>query len=132
MVGCRSAPNSMSSVSKLTESDVTSLLARIPLLRREIARRIIGQQFVIEELLTAFLAGGHCLLEGLPGLGKTLLIRTLAQAVDLTFRRIQFTPDLMPSDIIGTEVLEEDHATGKRFFQFNRGPLFAQIVLADE
>ena len=87
---------------------------------------------MVEELLTAFLAGGHCLLEGLPGLGKTLLIRTLAQAVDLVFHRIQFTPDLMPSDIIGTEVLEEDHATGKRFFQFNKGPLFGQIVLADE
>ena len=72
------------------------------------------------------------MIEGLPGLGKTLLIRTLAQAVQLTFHRIQFTPDLMPSDIIGTEVLEEDHATGKRFFQFNPGPIFGQIILADE
>ncbi|MBS0657890.1 MAG: MoxR family ATPase [Verrucomicrobia bacterium] len=113
-------------------SEVQALLAKLPRLRSEIAKVIVGQTAVVEELLTAFLAGGHCLLEGLPGLGKTLLIRTLAQAVDLTFRRIQFTPDLMPSDIIGTEVLEEDHATGKRFFQFNRGPLFAQIVLADE
>ena len=114
------------------EEEVAQLLAKIPLLRAEIGKVIIGQQAVVEELLTAFLAGGHCLLEGLPGLGKTLLIRTLAQAVDLVFHRIQFTPDLMPSDIIGTEVLEEDHATGRRFFQFNKGPLFGQIVLADE
>ena len=114
------------------EAQVHALLEKIPRLRREIGKVIIGQQGVVEELLTAFLAGGHCLLEGLPGLGKTLLIRTLAQAVDLVFHRIQFTPDLMPSDIIGTEVLEEDHATGKRFFQFNKGPLFGQIVLADE
>ncbi len=116
----------------LTEAQVHALLEKIPRLRQEIGKVIIGQQTVVEELLTAFLAGGHCLLEGLPGLGKTLLIRTLAQAVDLVFHRIQFTPDLMPSDIIGTEVLEEDHATGKRFFQFNKGPLFGQIVLADE
>ncbi len=114
------------------EDDVRRLLAKLPPLRKEIGKVIIGQQTVIEELLTAFLAGGHCLLEGLPGLGKTLLIRTLAQAVQLTFHRIQFTPDLMPSDIIGTEVLEEDHATGKRFFQFNPGPIFGQIILADE
>ncbi len=116
----------------LTEAQVHALLAKLPLLRREIGKAVIGQQTVVEELLTAFVAGGHCLLQGLPGLGKTLLIRTLAQAVDLVFHRIQFTPDLMPSDIIGTEVLEEDHATGRRFFQFNKGPLFGQIVLADE
>ena len=116
----------------MDEAQVHALLEKIPRLRQEIGKVIIGQQTVVEELLTAFLAGGHCLLEGLPGLGKTLLIRTLAQAVDLVFHRIQFTPDLMPSDIIGTEVLEEDHATGKRFFQFNKGPLFGQIVLADE
>jgi MoxR-like ATPase len=115
-----------------TEDEIRQLLAKIPQLRAEIGKVIIGQQGVIEELLTAFVAGGHCLLEGLPGLGKTLLIRTLAEAVQLTFHRIQFTPDLMPSDIIGTEVLEEDHATGKRFFQFNPGPIFGQIILADE
>jgi MoxR-like ATPase len=115
-----------------TEEEVERLLSKIPLLRSEIGKVVIGQHRVIEELLTAFIAGGHCLLEGLPGLGKTLLIRTLAQAVRLTFHRIQFTPDLMPSDIIGTEVLEEDHATGKRFFQFNPGPIFGQIILADE
>jgi MoxR-like ATPase len=116
----------------LTAADVQTLLARVPRLRAEIGKAIIGQHVVVEELLTAFIAGGHCLLEGLPGLGKTLLIRTLAQAVQLTFHRIQFTPDLMPSDIIGTEVLEEDHATGRRFFQFNRGPIFGQLILADE
>jgi MoxR-like ATPase len=115
-----------------TEDEIRQLLAKIPQLRAEIGKVIIGQQGVIEELLTAFIAGGHCLLEGLPGLGKTLLIRTLAEAVQLTFHRIQFTPDLMPSDIIGTEVLEEDHATGKRFFQFNPGPIFGQMILADE
>lgn len=86
----------------------------------------------MDELLIALLAGGHCLLEGVPGLAKTLMVRTLAQALALTFRRIQFTPDLMPTDIIGTEILEEDHSTGKRFFKFNKGPLFANIVLADE
>ena len=116
----------------LTAADVENLLARLPRLRAEIAKAIVGQQAVVEELLTAFIAGGHCLLEGLPGLGKTLLIRSLAQAVQLTFHRIQFTPDLMPSDIVGTEVLEEDHATGRRFFQFNRGPIFGQLILADE
>jgi len=122
----------MSPASALTEADVQALLARLPRLRTEIAKAIVGQQAVVEELLTAFIAGGHCLLEGLPGLGKTLLIRSLAQAVQLTFHRIQFTPDLMPSDIVGTEVLEEDHATGRRFFQFNRGPIFGQLILADE
>lgn len=122
----------MSHPNELTEVEVQALLAHIPRLRAEIAKAVIGQQAVVDELLTAFIAGGHCLLEGLPGLGKTLLIRTLAQAVQLTFHRIQFTPDLMPSDIIGTEVLEEDHATGKRFFQFNRGPIFGQLILADE
>lgn len=86
----------------------------------------------MDELLVAFLAGGHCLLEGVPGLAKTLLVKTMAQALHLPFRRIQFTPDLMPTDIIGTEVLEEDHVTGKRFFKFNKGPLFANIILADE
>ncbi len=127
-----SAPLTPLPPTQLDEVAIADLLARIPKLRTEIGRAIIGQEAVVEELLTAFIAGGHCLLEGLPGLGKTLLIRTLAQAVQLTFHRIQFTPDLMPSDIIGTEVLEEDHATGRRFFQFNRGPIFGQLVLADE
>jgi MoxR-like ATPase len=101
-------------------------------LERELARAIVGQQRVIREILLAFLAGGHCLLRGVPGLAKTLLIKTLADAVDLKFNRIQFTPDLMPSDILGAEVIEEDRATGKRVIRFIRGPIFANIILADE
>ncbi len=108
------------------------MLDKLARLRHEIGKVIVGQQAPVDELLVAFLAGGHALLEGVPGLAKTLLIRTLAEAVDLSFRRIQFTPDLMPTDILGTEILEEDHATGRRFFKFHRGPLFANIVLADE
>ena len=115
-----------------TEADVAALLERLEGLKREVARVIVGQEAAVEELLLAFLAGGHGLLEGVPGLAKTLMIRTLADAVDLSFRRIQFTPDLMPSDIIGTEILEEEHATGRRFFKFVKGPVFANIVLADE
>ncbi len=117
---------------EITETQVKELLQKLSLLQQEIKKIIIGQQQTIDELLIAFIAGGHCLLEGVPGLAKTLMIRTLADAVHLSFRRIQFTPDLMPTDIIGTEILEEDHATGKRFFKFNRGPVFANIILADE
>ncbi|NVO30925.1 AAA family ATPase [Hymenobacter lapidiphilus] len=116
----------------MTEQDVTRLLAKIPLLKQEIGKVIVGQQQVLEEVLVALLAGGHALLEGVPGLAKTLLVRTLAQATDLPFRRIQFTPDLMPTDILGTEILEEDHGTGHRSFKFNPGPIFASLVLADE
>ncbi|WP_207433538.1 AAA family ATPase [Sabulibacter ruber] len=116
----------------MTPQDVTQLLSKLPALRQEISKIIVGQQEVLDEVLITLLAGGHGLLEGVPGLAKTLLVRTLASAVDLPFRRIQFTPDLMPTDILGTEVLEEDHTTGKRFFQFNEGPIFASIVLADE
>ena len=101
-------------------------------LQKELRRVIVGQDEVIAEILTAFLAGGHCLLRGVPGLAKTLLIKTLAQAVHLKFSRIQFTPDLMPSDIIGTEVIEEDRATGSRNIRFIPGPIFANIILADE
>ena len=93
---------------------------------------IIGQEETVSQLLITFLAGGHALLEGVPGLAKTLMIRTLSNAIDLKFKRIQFTPDLMPSDIIGTEILEEDHSTGKKFFKFNKGPIFSNIILADE
>lgn len=93
---------------------------------------IVGQEETIDQLLITFLAGGHALLEGVPGLAKTLMIRTLSEAIDLRFRRIQFTPDLMPTDIIGTEVLEEDRTTGNRIFKFNKGPIFANIILADE
>ncbi|MFQ5637605.1 MAG: AAA family ATPase [bacterium] len=115
-----------------TEERVHRLLERLVFLQKEIQKVIFGQRQTLEELLIAFVAGGHCLLEGVPGLAKTLMIRTLAEAVHLSFHRIQFTPDLMPTDIIGTEVLEEDHSTGKRFFKFNKGPVFANIVLADE
>ena len=115
-----------------TEEEIKALLAKIPLLRAEVGKVIIGQEQVLEEVLITMLAGGHGLLEGVPGLAKTLLVRTLAKATDCAFRRIQFTPDLMPTDILGTEILEEDHSTGKRFFKFTQGPVFANIVLADE
>jgi MoxR-like ATPase len=117
---------------KTTENAVQEIISRLVALKKEIRKVIIGQEETIDQLLITFLAGGHALLEGVPGLAKTLMIRTLSEAIDLRFRRIQFTPDLMPSDIIGTEILEEDHATGKRFFKFNKGPIFANIVLADE
>ncbi len=113
-----------------------ALLERLSEARREleveIGRRVIGQREIVEGLLTALLADGHALLVGVPGLAKTLLISTLAQALELKFSRIQFTPDLMPTDITGTEVLEEDRSTGRRTFRFIRGPIFANIVLADE
>jgi MoxR-like ATPase len=99
--------------------------------RTEVARRVVGQGEVVEQILMAMAAGGHALLVGVPGLAKTLMIRSVADAMHLTFRRIQFTPDLVPSDITGTELLEED-AHGHRSFRFVRGPLFANIVLADE
>ncbi len=114
------------------DREVTTLTAKLKDLKEEIGKVIIGQEETIDQLLITFLAGGHALLEGVPGLAKTLMIRTLAQAIHLKFRRIQFTPDLMPSDIIGTEILEEDHTTGRTFFEFNKGPIFANIILADE
>ncbi|MGQ0645980.1 MAG: AAA family ATPase [Gemmatimonadaceae bacterium] len=98
----------------------------------QIARRIIGQVEVIENLVCAILAGGHVIIVGVPGLAKTLLIQTVSDAMDLAFSRVQFTPDLMPGDITGTELLEEDHATGRRVFKFVKGPVFANVVLADE
>jgi MoxR-like ATPase len=101
-------------------------------IRRELGKAVVGQQQVIEELLIAMLARGHCLLIGVPGLAKTLMIRTLAESLNLGFSRIQFTPDLMPSDITGTEVLQEDRTTGQRVFKFLNGPLFANVILADE
>ena len=101
-------------------------------LEHELAKVIVGQQRVVREILIAFLAGGHCLLRGVPGLAKTLIIKKLAAAVDLKFNRIQFTPDLMPSDIVGAEVIEEDRASGKRVIRLIRGPIFANIILADE
>jgi MoxR-like ATPase len=101
-------------------------------LKNEMGKVIVGQQAVLEELLIAIFARGHCLLIGVPGLAKTLMIHTLADSLNLTYNRIQFTPDLMPSDITGTEVIQEDKATGVRQFKFLRGPVFANIVLADE
>ncbi len=101
-------------------------------IKKEIAKVIIGQDEVINDLLVGLLARGHCLLVGVPGLAKTLLIRTLAEVLDLKFSRIQFTPDLMPGDITGTEIIEEDQVTKKRSFRFIHGPVFANIVLADE
>ncbi len=101
-------------------------------LERELGKAIVGQGRVLREILIAFLAGGHCLLRGVPGLAKTLIIKKLAEAVHLKFNRIQFTPDLMPSDILGAEVIEEDRSSGKRVIRFIRGPIFANILLADE
>src|SRR5881409_1250485 len=98
----------------------------------QVARRIVGQHQVLDGILTAIFSGGHALLLGVPGLAKTLMVQTVAQTLDLKFSRIQFTPDLMPTDITGTEIIEEDQATGKRAFRFVRGPVFANIVLADE
>jgi MoxR-like ATPase len=98
----------------------------------QVGRRIVGQQDVLDGILTAVFSGGHALLLGVPGLAKTLMVQTVAQTLDLKFSRIQFTPDLMPSDITGTEIIEEDQTTGKRGFRFVRGPVFANIVLADE
>lgn len=116
----------------VTEENVQQRMAKLARLRESIAEAIVGQDEVVEQLLIGLLAGGHCLLEGVPGLGKTLLVRSLGQALHLEFRRIQFTPDLMPSDILGTEILEEDHGTGKRVFKFQKGPVFTSLLLADE
>src|SRR2546429_2730746 len=98
----------------------------------QVAQRIVGQRDVLDGILTAIFSGGHALFVGVPGLAKTLMVQTVAETLDLAFNRIQFTPDLMPSDITGTEIIEEDLATGKRGFRFVRGPVFANIVLADE
>ncbi len=119
-----------------TDSRDLDLLAQLARARGEIAaqigRRIVGQHAVVDNMIAAILAGGHVLLVGVPGLAKTLLIQTIAQALDMEFSRIQFTPDLMPADITGTELLEEDHGTGRRAFVFAKGPVFGNIVLADE
>jgi MoxR-like ATPase len=115
--------------------DVQSLerLAKaVTVLRDQVAQRIVGQEEVVNGILTAILAGGHALLIGVPGLAKTLMVSTVAEALNLSFNRIQFTPDLMPSDITGTEIIEEDLTTGRRAFRFVHGPVFANVVLADE
>ncbi len=113
------------------EEKATQFAADIELMRAEIGKVIVGQHELVQNLLVSIFAGGHSLLEGMPGLGKTMLVRTISEALHLQFARIQFTPDLMPSDITGTNILAEDE-TGKRFFQFQPGPIFAGIILADE
>lgn len=111
---------------------IQRLAARMNDVRAEIGKVIIGQHEVVDQLLTSLFSKGHCLLVGVPGLAKTLLIRTLASTLDLSFSRVQFTPDLMPGDITGTEVIEDDRTTGQKAFRFVKGPVFAHIVLADE
>lgn len=119
-----------------TVQDVSATLAhiheRLTRIRTGLANTIVGQDEVVEQLLIAMLAGGHCILVGVPGLAKTLLISSLARLIDLQFGRVQFTPDLMPADITGTEVIQEDQATGMREFRFVPGPIFANVILADE
>jgi MoxR-like ATPase len=115
-----------------TERQLENLVSAAARLRAEIGRRIVGQGDAVEEVILCLFAGGHVLLEGVPGLAKTLLVRTLAEALALEFRRIQFTPDLMPGDITGTEVIEEDHSTGRRATRFLHGPVFTNVLLADE
>ncbi|OON59960.1 AAA family ATPase [Massilia sp. KIM] len=114
------------------ETEIADLTAKVGALRESMGRVIIGQHEVVELLITCLLGGGHALVEGVPGLGKTLLVKSLAQATDMQFRRVQFTPDLMPSDIVGTEILEEDTSTRQRVFRFQQGPVFTQVLLADE
>jgi MoxR-like ATPase len=114
------------------KADPDVLLERVAALRAQVRRRVIGQADALDEILMALVAGGHALVVGVPGLAKTLMIRSVAEAMHLEFRRVQFTPDLVPSDITGTEILEEDQATGARAFRFVPGPVFANVVLADE
>ncbi len=111
---------------------VDAMVKKFSTLKQEIAKTIVGQDEVVEQLLIAIFTQGHCILEGVPGLAKTLLVRTLANSLRLEFNRIQFTPDLMPADITGTEVIHEDRTSGSRAFRFLRGPIFANVVLADE
>src|SRR6187431_1755125 len=121
---------------KLTDAEVErhveSFHSRLGAIRTEVRKIIVGQDEVVEHLLMTLLVGGHCLITGMPGTAKTLLVRTLASALGLTFKRIQFTPDLMPTDVTGTDILEEDQTTGKRTWTFVQGPLFTNVLLADE
>jgi MoxR-like ATPase len=122
----------MSKTEKDVQSQCREFREMFESLRSEIAKVIVGHDEIVENVLVCLFCGGHVLLEGVPGLGKTLLVRTLSSALSLEFRRIQFTPDLMPADIIGTNIVMEDAATGRRQFQFQPGPIFGQIILADE
>ena len=114
------------------EQAVDKIRAARARMDEELSKIIIGQKEVLDQIAIALFSGGHCLLLGVPGLGKTVLVKTIAEIFSLSFKRIQFTPDLMPADIFGTEVIEEDPTTGKHFFEFKKGPIFANIVLADE
>ena len=120
----------------MSESNESEILSNIKNARErisaELSKVIIGQETIIEQMIVGLMARGHALLTGVPGLGKTLLVKSIAQTFSLSFKRIQFTPDLMPADILGTEVVEEDKTTGKRHFRFVQGPIFANMVLADE
>src|SRR5690348_6609433 len=125
----------MTATQAVPQDDVRQLerlVGAVTRLRGQVALRIVGQDEIVEGILTAVLAGGHALLIGVPGLAKTLMVQTMAEALNLSFNRVQFTPDLMPSDITGTEIIEEDLTTGKRAFRFVQGPIFANVVLADE
>ena len=122
----------MSNTEKEVEKQCRDFRKMFDSLRREIGKVIVGHETIVDNVLICLFCGGHVLLEGVPGLGKTLLVRTLSSAFSLDFRRIQFTPDLMPADIIGTNIVMEDAATGKRQFQYQPGPIFGQIILADE
>ena len=127
--------NPLKSAPKASNDDLDSIAklgASRVRLKQEIAKVIIGQESIVDDLLTALFARGHCLMVGVPGLAKTLMVRTIARAIDLGFNRVQFTPDLMPSDITGTELVEEDRSSGTRQFRFVPGPVFANILLADE
>jgi MoxR-like ATPase len=125
----------MTATQSVPQDDVQQLerlVGAVKRLRAQVAQRIVGQEDVVDGILTAVLAGGHALLIGVPGLAKTLMVQTVAEALELSFNRVQFTPDLMPSDITGTEIIEEDLTTGRRAFRFVHGPIFANVVLADE
>lgn len=121
----------MSSVTETMQAQAEQFRHRYAAIRQEIGRVIVGHDEIVHGVLTAMLCGGHCLLEGVPGLGKTMLVRTLAEVLNLDFNRIQFTPDLMPADILGTNMIVEDES-GRRRFEFQKGPVFTQILLADE
>jgi MoxR-like ATPase len=125
----------MTAIETTAHDDVRQLerlVGAVARLRAQVAQRIVGQEDVVNGILTAILGGGHALLIGVPGLAKTLMVQTVAEALALSFNRVQFTPDLMPSDITGTDIIEEDLTTGKRAFRFVQGPVFANVVLADE
>src|ERR671918_3176068 len=125
----------MTATQSVPQDDVQQLerlVSAVTRLKGQVAQRIVGQEDVVDGILTAILAGGHALLIGVPGLAKTLMVQSVAEALDLSFNRVQFTPDLMPSDITGTDIIEEDLTTGRRAFRFVQGPIFAHLVLADE